>query len=95
MEEVRDRLVEKVRTLSDLELAVLVCLIVEQHCIIQTEVQLLESVERELKLVSWVAMHSASATNVFRSLPTCSASRGRCLNAMNKQHSMTLAVVSS
>ena len=46
MEEVRDRLVEKVRTLSDLELAVLVCLIVEQHCIIQTEVQLLESVER-------------------------------------------------
>lgn len=46
-----DRLVEKVQTLSDLELAVLVCLVAEQHCIIQTENLLLESVETELKLV--------------------------------------------
>lgn len=46
-----DRLVEKVQTLSDLELAVLVCIVAEQHCIVQTEVQLIESVEEELKLV--------------------------------------------
>jgi hypothetical protein len=46
-----DRLVEKVQTLSDLELAVLICLIAEQHCIIQTEHGLLENVEEELKLV--------------------------------------------
>ncbi|KAF3031994.1 hypothetical protein E8E12_000612 [Didymella heteroderae] len=56
MEEVHDRLVEKVQTLSDLELAVLVCLVAEQHCIIETEGQLLDAVESELKLV---------ATNVF------------------------------
>jgi hypothetical protein len=52
MEEVHDRLVEKVQTLSDLELAVLVCLVAEQHCIIETERQLLDTVESELKLVS-------------------------------------------
>lgn len=46
-----DHLVEKVQTLSDLELAVLICLIAEQHCIIQTEHELLENVEDELKLV--------------------------------------------
>jgi hypothetical protein len=46
-----DRLVEKVQTLSDLELAVLICLIAEQHCIIQTEHELLENIEEELKLV--------------------------------------------
>ncbi|KAJ4372590.1 hypothetical protein N0V86_007952 [Didymella sp. IMI 355093] len=56
MEEVHDRLVEKVQTLSDLELAVLVCLVAEQHCIIETEKQLLDTVESELKLV---------ASNVF------------------------------
>lgn len=55
MEELHDRLVEKVQTLSDLELAVLVCLVAEQHCIIETEGQLLDTVESELKLVSSVA----------------------------------------
>jgi hypothetical protein len=54
MDESRDPLVEKVQTLSDLELAVLVCLVAEQHCIIQTEGQLLDDVEQELKLVSQV-----------------------------------------
>ncbi|KAF2633103.1 hypothetical protein BU25DRAFT_329629 [Macroventuria anomochaeta] len=52
MEEARERLVERVQTLSDLELAVLVCLVAEQHCIIQTEGQLLDNVEEELKLVA-------------------------------------------
>lgn len=52
MEEARDRLVEKVQTLSDLELAALVCLVAEQHCIIQTERELLDNVELELELVS-------------------------------------------
>lgn len=51
-EEMHDRLVEKVQTLSDLELAVLVCLVAEQHCIIQTEEQLLDNVKEELRLVS-------------------------------------------
>lgn len=52
MQKVHDPLVEKVQTLSDLELAVLVCLIAEQHCIVETETQLLDTVEAELKLVS-------------------------------------------
>jgi len=52
MEPSRDRLVEKVQTLSDLELAALVCLVAEQHCIIETERQLLDNVGEELKLVS-------------------------------------------
>ncbi|KAF9700833.1 hypothetical protein EKO04_002082 [Ascochyta lentis] len=56
MERARDLLVEKVQTLSDLELAVLVCLVAEQHCIVQTEGQLLGNIEQELKLI---------ATNVF------------------------------
>ncbi|KAF3046280.1 hypothetical protein E8E11_003533 [Didymella keratinophila] len=56
METLHDRLVEKVQTLSDLELAALVCLVAEQHCIIETEEQLLDTVESELKLV---------ASNVF------------------------------
>lgn len=52
MDQARDRLVKKVATLSDLELATLVCLVAEQHCVIETEAQLLDNVERELKLVS-------------------------------------------
>lgn len=52
MEPSRDRLVEKVQTLSDLELAALVCLVAEQHCIIETERQLLDKVGEELKLAS-------------------------------------------
>lgn len=52
MEAARDLLVEKVQILSDLELAVLVCVVAEQHCIIQTEGQLLDNVEEELELVS-------------------------------------------
>ena len=55
MEGLHDRLVEKVQSLSDLELAALVCLVAEQHCIIETEEQLLDTVESELKLVRSVA----------------------------------------
>lgn len=57
MDATYDHLVEKVQTLSDLELAVLVCLITEQHCIIETEAQLLDTVESELKLVSERSRH--------------------------------------
>lgn len=52
MEQTRDLLVEKVQTLSDLELAALVCLVAEQHCIVESERQTLDNVEEELKLVS-------------------------------------------
>lgn len=46
-----DRLAEKIQYLSDIELAVLVCLVADQHCIIKTQRNLLDAVARELRLV--------------------------------------------
>lgn len=51
MEEAGDRIAEKVQGLSDLELAVLVCLVAEQHCIIEAEKKEVNDVQEELKLV--------------------------------------------
>ncbi|KAF1933301.1 uncharacterized protein M421DRAFT_52318 [Didymella exigua CBS 183.55] len=67
MEEMHDRLVEKVQTLSDLEIAVLICLVAEQHCIFETEAQLLDTVESELKLILdfTSTKFSQVATHVF------------------------------
>ncbi|KAI4920111.1 hypothetical protein J4E90_002251 [Alternaria incomplexa] len=56
MEASEDRITEKVQSLSDLELAVLICLVADQHCIIEAERQLTRDVLEELKLV---------ATNTF------------------------------
>lgn len=46
-----DRIAIKVQALSDLELAVLVCLVADQHCIIETDRDLMDDVEAELQLV--------------------------------------------
>jgi hypothetical protein len=51
-EDAGDRITEKVQALSDLELAVLICLVADQHCIIETEKGLVGDVQEELKLVS-------------------------------------------
>jgi hypothetical protein len=51
MEGNSDDLASKVQGLGDLELAVLICLVADQHCIIQTEKELLYHVGEELKLV--------------------------------------------
>lgn len=45
-------MVEKVQELSDVELAVLLSLMANQHCMIQTEDEALPSLESELRLVS-------------------------------------------
>lgn len=45
------RLSDKVQELGDIELAALLCLITEEHCIIEAETRELESVEQELRLV--------------------------------------------
>ncbi|KAL2048159.1 hypothetical protein N7G274_000070 [Stereocaulon virgatum] len=45
-------LVDKIQELTDLELAVLVCLVTSQHCIIQTEEDGLDPLEQELRLVA-------------------------------------------
>lgn len=44
-------IVGKVQDLSDIELAVLLSLVSDQHCIIQTEETLLNAVENELQFV--------------------------------------------
>jgi hypothetical protein len=51
MEAIEDPVALKVQALGDLELAVLICLVAEQHCIIETEQNLLNDVEKELRLV--------------------------------------------
>ncbi|KAF2025165.1 hypothetical protein EK21DRAFT_77087 [Setomelanomma holmii] len=52
MEDESDKLAEKVQYLSDIELAVLVCLVADQHCIIEAQQDLLHAVAQELRLVA-------------------------------------------
>ena len=47
-----DGATEKVQSLSDLELAVLICLVAEQHCIIEAEAEITRNVQEELQLAS-------------------------------------------
>ncbi|KAL6703554.1 hypothetical protein ACN47E_009579 [Coniothyrium glycines] len=56
MDGLDDLLTRKVQSLGDLELAVLISLVADQHCIIETDKALFENVKRELQLV---------ASNVF------------------------------
>ena len=46
-----DGIVAKVQCLSDLELATLLCLIAKQHCLIETEEDLIDDVSQELAVV--------------------------------------------
>lgn len=48
-------LLEKVQELSDLELAALLCLTAQEHCIIDTEPDALDDLVLELQLVGDVA----------------------------------------
>jgi hypothetical protein len=45
------KLVERVQNLSDLELAILLCLIAKQHCCIEVEDELVDDLAQELALV--------------------------------------------
>ncbi|EOA87204.1 hypothetical protein ACJQWK_10409 [Exserohilum turcicum] len=56
-----DDITEKVQSLSDLELAVLICLVADQHCIIETEAESTRSVQDELRLIASNAFGLASA----------------------------------
>ena len=46
-----ESLSQRVGALSDLELAVLLCLVADQHCIIHTEHSAVDNLTEELKLV--------------------------------------------
>jgi hypothetical protein len=60
-------LLEKVHDLSDLELAALICLVAQEHCIIDTEPDALDDLVQELELV-WrhLDFHSALSLTLFR-----------------------------
>lgn len=44
-------LIDKVHELSDLELAALTCLVAQEHCIIDTDPEVLDDLVNELQLV--------------------------------------------
>jgi hypothetical protein len=62
-----DSLLDKVHDLSDLELAALICLIAQEHCIIDTEPDALDELVQELELV-WLnrKSHNVLLLNPFR-----------------------------
>ncbi|KAF2126675.1 hypothetical protein P153DRAFT_369340 [Dothidotthia symphoricarpi CBS 119687] len=47
-----DPLTAKVQALSDIELAVLICLVADQHCIVEAEKDAIDDVQQELQLVA-------------------------------------------
>ena len=49
-------LVQKVQELSDVELAILICLIANQHCILQTEDEFIDGLRDEVQLVRQTKM---------------------------------------
>ena len=52
MEDAEAANLDKIQDLSDLELAALLCLVADQHCIIATDDELLDRLEQELRIVS-------------------------------------------
>ncbi len=48
-----EQLLEKVHELSDLELATLICLVAQEHCIIDTEPDSIDELADELRLVCY------------------------------------------
>ncbi|KAF2646358.1 hypothetical protein P280DRAFT_512538 [Massarina eburnea CBS 473.64] len=52
MKDADSNITEKVQALSDIELAVLLCLITEQHCIIETDEPSLDLLAQEIKLTT-------------------------------------------
>jgi hypothetical protein len=46
-----ESLIDKIHDLSDLELATLICLVAQEHCIIDTEPNALDELVQELELV--------------------------------------------
>lgn len=61
-------LLGKVHELSDLELAVLICLIAQEHCIIDTDPDVLDELVQELELVGRkMCCYCGSSLNLIRS----------------------------
>lgn len=54
-----DSTAAKIQALGDLELAVLLCLVAQQHCIISTQNILIDSLAHELQLVCLHSLESS------------------------------------
>jgi hypothetical protein len=54
-----ESLIGKIHDLSDLELAVLICLVAKEHCIIDTEPDALDELVEELELVRGFNLRSS------------------------------------
>ena len=62
MDEADDRIVDKVQALSDIELAVLLCLVADQHCIVEADAEVIDRVGVELQIVRWIDITEDSST---------------------------------
>jgi hypothetical protein len=69
MEGPSDHLLAKIQSLAEVEIALLLCLISNEHCIIRTKPQLLDKLGQELELVNIL---------LFRALKACPDSIGLC-----------------
>ncbi|KAK4137896.1 hypothetical protein BT67DRAFT_415769 [Trichocladium antarcticum] len=61
MAEEQEQLLDKIHTLSDLELAALLCLVAREHCLISTEPDSVDELAEELRLVSSKTFNLSSA----------------------------------
>lgn len=59
-----EEIVQKIRGLSDVEIATLLCLIANQHCIIQTEDEVIDALQDELQLVSGLRYFILAQTKI-------------------------------
>jgi hypothetical protein len=60
-----EALLDKISNLSDLELAALLCLTNEEHCIIDTDPDSVEDLVHELRLVRFHFQSVISISNIF------------------------------
>ena len=69
-----EEIVARVQELTDIELAILICLVANEHCIIQTDKESLDTLQDELQLVrcwtrrlshSWLTPFYKIASDVF------------------------------
>jgi len=56
-----EALVARIQDLSDLELATLICLIAGEHCIIDTDPEILDELVQELGLVTILPLYITNA----------------------------------
>ena len=61
-----ETLLDRVHDLSDLELAALICLVAQEHCIIDTEPDVLDDLVQELELAWLLNAHKGLPLTLFR-----------------------------